>query len=73
MKTPFAEQFRTGALPMPTSKKEQFFMGGVHVMQKRLREYLRPFPGAYDEFVTRTDDFSYPDVVATMWEYVRIE
>ena len=42
-------------------------------MKQRLKDALKPFPGAYVEYSSRTEDFENPDAVGVMWEYVRLE
>jgi hypothetical protein len=69
---PIAEQFRNGTFVKPIQKKEEFYIGGLFAMQRRLEKALAPFRGAYQEYVRRTDDLPNYHVVAAMWDYVKI-
>jgi len=67
---PIAEKFNNGTYKKPLVQRGEFFKGGVFQMQKRLQRALHPFPGAYDEFVRRTEDLSQAEIINTMWDYV---
>ena len=69
---PIAEQFKNGTFTKPTQKKEEFFIGGMFAMQRRLEKALVPFYGAYQEYVRRTDELPNYDVIAAMWDYIAI-
>jgi len=70
----YAEQFKNGTLVKPTYKKSEFYKGGYLAMQKRFQRTLQPhFPDAYREFTLRIkDELPYVDVIAFMWDYIRI-
>jgi hypothetical protein len=69
---PIAEGFKNGTLIKPTVSKEVFYQGGLLVMQKRFREHMKPFRGAYSEFLSRSDGLDYSDVVYVMWDYLSL-
>jgi hypothetical protein len=69
---PIAKKFKAGTLVKPTFRKDEFYKGGLHTMQKRFQQSMRPFPGAHEEFLARTEDMDYSDVVFCMWDYVKL-
>ena len=73
MQYPIAIKFKNGELAKPTSRKEVFYIGGFFAMKERLKTALRPFPGAFTEYSSRTEDLNNPESIAVMWEYIRIE
>jgi hypothetical protein len=73
MSYPTAEGFRTGKIKKPVYKKEEFYKGGFHEMGKRVKNSLKAFPGAYDEFLLRSEGMEYSDIVGLMWEYITLE
>ena len=73
MNYPIAEQFEQKSLMKPLLKKGEFYKGGYYAMQKHLRKCLLPFPGAYAEFLSRSENLDYPEVIGLMWEYIRLE
>lgn len=73
MQYPIAEKFKNDESIKPTVKKGEFYKGGFFPMKQRLKDALKPFPGAYVEYSSRTEDFENPDAVGVMWEYVRLE
>ncbi|MCL2603937.1 MAG: hypothetical protein FWD90_05620 [Defluviitaleaceae bacterium] len=74
MTYPIAEKFKLGTYEKPSLKREEFYKGGYHAMKKRLQEALHPFPGAYAEYLSRSEseDMEYSDAVGIMWEYVEL-
>jgi len=73
MTYPIAEQFKQNILKKPLLKKDEFYKGGYHTMLKRLRQNLLPFPGAYNEFLSRSENLTYAEAVGLMWDYVGME
>ena len=69
---PIAERFKNGEMAKPTFKKEEFYIGGFFAMEKRVKSALSPFPGAYKEFSSRTEDMEYAAAVAVMRDYVSV-
>ena len=73
MQHPIADKFKTGELVKPIAKKEEFYVGGVYAMKERLKVALRPFPGAFIEYIQRTEGICNSSSIATMRDYIRIE
>ena len=72
MTYPITDKFKQGVFTKPTHKQGEFFVGGSLAMQKRLRKSLAPFPGAYDEFLSRSENLPSYDVIALVWDYIHL-
>ena len=73
MTYPIAEKFKNESFVKPALKKTEFYKGGLFAMQRRFQHSLLPFPGAFREFLERTEGLDNSSIVTVMWEYVRLE
>jgi len=70
---PMADKFNAGNLTKPVLRKGEFYSGGFFAMKKRVEAALFPFPGAYAEFASRTENLSVADAALVMFDYIEVE
>lgn len=73
MRYPIADKFKDGSLVKPIFKKEEFYIGGFWSILDRFKLSVKSFPGAFEEFESRTEDFDIVDTVSAMRDYVKVE